>query len=454
MNSGATGSGGAETVIVLAKEPRPGRVKTRLQSDFTPHEAAELAAAALHDSLLAVEAADPAVRVAAWDGPGQRWRDELGARGFAVLDQPDGDLSIRLAAAFRQAAAFDTAALHTTELHTVEPASPAQRRLLIGMDTPQVTSALLRTDWEGADAVLGLTPDGGFWAIGLAGVNPDHCFAGIPMSTPRTGAAQLNRLVDLRLNIKLLPPLRDVDEPADADAVAYAHPGLTFSELHRRILDGRRQQPVDRLFDRAYAGAPLHLEREVEQVLPIDVARWSGDADDVDQLIVSRCEAPVLDLGSGPGRLVQALTASGQPALGVDISATAVDLSLRRGAPALRARIEDPLPAEGRWGTVLLIDGNIGIGGDAQRLLTRCRGLVAPGGLIICEVDAADGGHDRADLVLRSGHARSTTMAWSRIGATALVSLAAPLDLWVSEQWSAGGRMFIALRTSGRAGLE
>ncbi len=438
-------TGGAETVIVLAKEPRAGRVKTRLQSEFSAEEAAELAAAALHDSLTAVEAAQCPYRVAAWDGPGRSWRRQLQARGFAVLDQPAGDLTARLAAAFHGAAELDSA----------EPGGdPSRRRLLIGMDTPQVTPLLLRTDWEGADAVLGLTPDGGFWAIGLQGVDPERCFAGIPMSTPRTGAAQLNRLVDLGLSIKLLPPLRDVDEPADADAVAYAHPGLTFSRLHQQVLDRRPSQPVDRLFDRAYAGAPLQLDLEVEQVLSIDVARWSGAADAVDQLIVSRCEPPVLDLGSGPGRLVQALTDSGQPALGVDISAAAVDLSLRRGAPAIRARIEDPLPAEGRWGTVLLIDGNIGIGGDVHRLLTRCRDLVSPGGLIICEVDAARDGHDQADLILRSRQASSTTLAWSRIGAAALASLAAHLDLWVSEEWSADGRTFLALRTSGREGIR
>lgn len=436
--------GGAQTVIVLAKEPRPGRVKTRLQSAFSPEEAAELAAASLHDSLLAVEAAQVPRRLVAWDGPGLEWRQRLAARGFTVVDQPTGDLGARLASAFRGAAALDPAG----------PGRDQARHLLIGMDTPQVTPALLRTDWEGADAVLGLSEDGGFWAIGLQGVDPDRCFEGIPMSTTRTGAAQLNRLVELGLSIRLLPPLRDVDEPADADVVAYRHPGLTFSARYREVLDRRSRQSVDRLFDRAYAGSPVQLDQPVEQVLSMDVTRWTGAADAVDRLVLSRCEPPVLDLGSGPGRLVQALTDSGRPALGVDISAAAVALSLSRGAPALRARIEDPLPAEGRWGTVLLIDGNVGIGGDVAALLTRCRDLVSPGGLIICEVDPSREGHDRADLVLHDHSSRSTALAWSRIGAAALATLAARLDLWVSEEWSAGGRTFLALRTSGRDGIR
>jgi hypothetical protein len=85
--------------------------------------------------------------------------------------------------------------------------------------------------------------------------------------------------------------------------------------------------------------------------------------------------------------MVRALTESGRSALGIDVSGYAVNASMRKGALALRARIEDPLPAEGRWGTVLLMDGNVGIGGSVADLLARCRQLVAPGGLIICEVD-------------------------------------------------------------------
>jgi SAM-dependent methyltransferase len=169
-------------------------------------------------------------------------------------------------------------------------------------------------------------------------------------------------------------------------------------------------------------------------------------ADDVDRLILSRCEPPVLDLGSGPGRMVRALTESGRSALGVDISAQAVSASMRQGALALRARIEDPLPAEGRWGTVLLMDGNVGIGGNVADLLARCRQLVAPGGLIICEVDPVGSRHDREIVVLRSRSTASMPLVWSRIGAAALVEVAAGLDLWTAEEWSAGDRAFVALR--------
>ena len=130
-----------------------------------------------------------------------------------MVPQRSGDLAERLAAAFADV--------------TRDRTRP-DRVLLIGMDTPQVTPELLESSWGSADAVLGLSEDGGFWAIGLRGVDPAPVFAGIEMSTERTGAAQLGRLIDLGLSVALLPPLRDVDVPADADAVAdrLARPAL------------------------------------------------------------------------------------------------------------------------------------------------------------------------------------------------------------------------------------
>lgn len=207
-----------------------------------------------------------------------------------------------------------------------------------------------------------------------------------------------------------------------------------------------RGDDLDRVFDHGYGGHPLLVQRVGDEARsPVDVSRWTSPADDVDLLVVSRCEAPVLDLGCGPGRLVRALTESGVPALGIDISAEAVRLSMQAGAPALRARLEDRLPGEGRWGTVLLIDGNIGIGGDVVRLLDRCRSLVTPGGLVVCEVDPRPWRLEVEDLVLHS-HGTTAALTWSRVGAGALGALAARLDLWVTEEWSAGGRVFVVLR--------
>jgi rSAM/selenodomain-associated transferase 1 len=184
-------------LIVLAKAPVPGRVKTRLCPPCTPAEAARLAAAALADTLRSAAATPAARRVCVLDGAPGDWLPP----GFEVLAQRGDGLDERLAAAFSDVG---------------EPA------LLVGMDTPQVTPALLRDGLARLgrhDAVLGLAPDGGYWAIGLRRAD-DAVFHGVPMSVPTTGAAQLARLRNQGLHVDLLPPLRDVDTIDDARAAA------------------------------------------------------------------------------------------------------------------------------------------------------------------------------------------------------------------------------------------
>jgi SAM-dependent methyltransferase len=276
------------------------------------------------------------------------------------------------------------------------------------------------------------------------------------MSTDRTGAAQLARLLDLGLTVKLLRPLRDVDEPADAEAVATAYPGLEFAGCWRRLVAGRSAQPPDRLFDRLYARGPdrgrstTGSDADVDHTLVLDVDRWFADPDLADHTVLSRCRPPVLDLGCGPGRMVRALIRSGRAALGVDISAVAVDVCCAGGGPALRRRITDRLPAEGRWGTALLLDGSLGIGGDVRGLLSRCRELLGPGGVVLCEVDPIGERHQVRQIVLRSGAESSPPLPWARVGTVELVRLASLVGLEVDEQWTSHGRVFVALRSPAR----
>ncbi len=421
----------ADAVIVLAKEPLPGRVKTRLSPAFSPVEAAELAAASLRDTFAAVKASGVSCALLSWQGDPRLWQE-----GFAVARQPDGGLGVRLAAAFDQVFALPDA-----------PAGPRGAALLIGMDTPQVTPELLHADWGGVDAVLGLSDDGGFWAIGLRRDHPAGIFDGVPMSTERTGAAQLARLVDLGLSVTLLPPLLDVDTAVAAEQIAYEHPWLQFSQAYAAIVARRPEQDWARVFDRLF-GVHGSVDVESGAALTLEVGRWAGDADEVDALVVLRCQPPVLDLGCGPGRMVRALAANGQPALGVDISAVAVQLSLARGAPAIRRELAQRLPAEGRWGTALLMDGNIGIGGDVRGLLRRCRRLVVAGGLIVCEVDPDPDADEVTAVTLRGDGVSAPPMPWARIGSRALQRLAVEQDLLVEEEWSSGRRCFVALRST------
>jgi uncharacterized protein len=199
----------ATTLLVIAKQPVPGRVKTRLVPPCTHEQAASLAEAALADTLHAVLMVPARRRVLVLDGRPGPWLPS----GFDVVAQCGGPLDERLAGAF--------AAVR----------GPA---LLIGMDTPQVTPGLLTVDWQGADAVFGPAADGGFWALGLRVPDP-ALLRGVPMSTTRTGAIQRARLVAAGLRVADLPSLRDVDTAADAVAVARQAPQSRFAARAREL---------------------------------------------------------------------------------------------------------------------------------------------------------------------------------------------------------------------------
>jgi len=209
-------------LCVLAKEPRPGFVKTRLCPPCSPDQAAELAAACLVDTLRTVVATDDARPLVVLDGEPGPWLPP----GIDVLDQVDGDLGRRLDAAV--AAAFD--------LH---PAGPV---VVIGMDTPQVrpadlipVGALLGAGTPPtADAVLGMATDGGYWLIGFRQPVPG-AFDGVPMSTSGTGAAQVRRLSELGCRVLLTRKLVDVDDIASARRVAHEAPTTTFAATLRRV---------------------------------------------------------------------------------------------------------------------------------------------------------------------------------------------------------------------------
>jgi rSAM/selenodomain-associated transferase 1 len=196
------------SVLVLAKSPWPGRVKTRLCPPCTPDQAARIAAAALADTLDTVAALAVRRRILVLDGPVPRWVPDT----FAVHRQVDGSLGERLAAALGPVRGF---------------------ALLVGMDTPQlgardIEHALTRLAAPACDAVLGPALDGGWWGLGVA--RPvAGLFTGVPMSAPNTGARQLDRLRSLGLRTSVLDGMRDVDEIGDARAVAAMVPGSRFA---------------------------------------------------------------------------------------------------------------------------------------------------------------------------------------------------------------------------------
>jgi rSAM/selenodomain-associated transferase 1 len=190
----------------MAKEPLPGHVKTRLCPPLRHEQAAALAGAALSDTLAAVAWAPASRHVLVLDGSPGPWLPD----GFEVIAQRGDGLGARLANA-------------TSDV--------AEALVFVGMDTPQLTRALLCSALDRLaenDAVLGPTTDGGYWTIGLREPDP-RVFLDVPMSTDGTAAAQLARLEQLGLRTAILDPLRDVDSYEDAAAVAALAPWTHFA---------------------------------------------------------------------------------------------------------------------------------------------------------------------------------------------------------------------------------
>lgn len=203
------------TVAVVAKECRPGRVKTRLTPPLSPEQAATVAEAALQDTLATLATVPAERRVLFWDGPRRTAPDAVGWESVA---QPAGELDERLAYLFDLAAG---------------------PMLLVGMDTPQIDAMVLEgplTAWpEHVDAWFGPAADGGFWALGLR--EPDGSLVrGTAMSRADTGAAQLTRLLSAGLRVRFLEELTDVDDAASAAAVAGQAPQSRFARAWRDVI--------------------------------------------------------------------------------------------------------------------------------------------------------------------------------------------------------------------------
>lgn len=183
-----------------------------------------------------------------------------------------------------------------------------------------------------------------------------------------------------------------------------------------------------------------------DQAATMDVSLWNAMANDADRSLLRSVTGPVLDVGCGPGRMVRASMELGLAALGIDVSPTAVEIATDAGLNVIERSVFDSLPAEGHWQTVLLVDGNVGIGGDVGAMLRRCRELLTPGGEIVAEVDR-DPAADRTNtcrIVDTNGH-ESAAFPWAVIGADALAERARSAGLVPSQSWVIDGRAFCRL---------
>ena len=206
--------------------------------------------------------------------------------------------------------------------------------------------------------------------------------------------------------------------------------------MRRVAVDGPAEAPAD-------GHVTLVTDRGERIVLAVD--RWHTEADALERALLAAVPDPVLDIGCGPGRIVAALAGAGRLALGVDTSPVAIAAATRRRVPALRRSVFDPLPGERRWGTVLLLDGNLGIGGDPVALLARAASLLRPGGVVVAEVEAPGTVTGARTVRVESAAGAGPWFPWARVGADRFADLACRAGLrpepWAPlqpDRWPAG----------------
>ncbi|MGZ4512824.1 MAG: SAM-dependent methyltransferase [Mycobacterium sp.] len=215
------------------------------------------------------------------------------------------------------------------------------------------------------------------------------------------------------------------------------------------------------LYDEALGGERCWIRHDDGELRPLPAHRWlgvrcpddpcpgdgSGDAFDevFDEAVTQMCTGPTIELGCGPGRLVARLIQRGIPALGIDRSVTAIRLAGRGGAPVLLGDVFDPLPAMGLWQTVLLVDGNVGLGGDPCRILGRAAELLARGGRCVAEFDAEHIGIRSRWVRLESACEVGPWFRWASVGVDSAAALAAQVGLTLTGVRLVGGRVIACL---------
>jgi SAM-dependent methyltransferase len=179
--------------------------------------------------------------------------------------------------------------------------------------------------------------------------------------------------------------------------------------------------------------------------LPFEPARWHAPVSAREGRFLAGLSGPVLDVGCGPGRVLHELARRRVAVLGVDPSPAAAALARRRGGAVLQRSVFDALPGTGRWETVLLLDGNIGIGGDPVRLLRRSAALIRPAGVVVVEVEPPGAGWRTCRARLEGEGEAGPWFAWAVVGGDAIGDLASAASLEVRRITRVEDRWIVAL---------
>jgi len=204
--------------------------------------------------------------------------------------------------------------------------------------------------------------------------------------------------------------------------------------------------PAAGFYAAALAGAPLRAVVAGDRAVAVPTARWLGPVEPADVAVLARAVGPVLDVGCGPGRHVAHLARQGVTALGIDASRAAVRHARERGAPVVHGDVFGPVPGAGSWHSALVLDGNVGIGGDPVRLLGRVRQLVCPGGRVLVELSPPGAPSGPLAVRLEAAGVRSAPLPWATVAADAVRRIAAASALQVMDSFCAHGRWFATLR--------
>lgn len=192
------------------------------------------------------------------------------------------------------------------------------------------------------------------------------------------------------------------------------------------------------------------LRSDCGVVIDLHIDRYLGQASRAERRFLRSVSGPVVDVGCGPGRAAAYLREHGTVALGLDASPRLADLARSNGALCVNQNVFDPVPFEGRWHSVLLLDGNVGIGGDPVKMLARLGEIVEPSGRAYVEVDAAG---PTQQLIVREHHKGSVgaSFAWAVVSMEGIDGLIADSnwrchavhtirDRPTGERWPLAGR--------------
>ena len=213
----------------------------------------------------------------------------------------------------------------------------------------------------------------------------------------------------------------------------------------------RRLVTTDVLYRQISAGVPCWITTADGDRHHLPIERWlGGEASShedraADEALLGLCRGPTVDLGCGPGRFTAALADRGVPSLGIDVSATAVEMTVLRGGKAIHGDVFEAPSRHGAWAHVLRADGNIGIGGNPLRMLARARQLLSPHGTVVAEVEAGESGLRNEQRRWETPHSVTGWFSWSRVGADAMHALAGAAGFAVTTTDDVFGRHLVTL---------